>query len=151
MTTEDSIFNLNAVNILGAHTHLILTAGNAIGTTAAPILTRVGKLTAATAVTGAGDIVIVEQDNLDIVERGSGPVYELDGFTIRAVTATSGFMLDILGAQNVINGLRRVFRPAFLCHTLRITPSVGGAPSGRLPRQNQRPNELFSGLLVFVF
>jgi len=62
-----SILDLGGSRIIGANAHLVLAARDGIGTVAAPVLTRVALLTAATSEAGAGDVCLTEDDNLSIV------------------------------------------------------------------------------------
>ena len=80
---DGSLINTNASEILGSNSHLIVKVKNQIGTVAAPILTDIGALTAATALHGQGDIVIQEKDSLNLLSNGDEtPVQENPGLIL---------------------------------------------------------------------
>jgi len=95
-SASGSLANLSSAKMIGPNAHLILTARGSIGTEDDPVLTRVARLTAATSERIEGDIVIHEDDDLQIVAADSQAVYEADGYTVRALSATPEFVRAVI-------------------------------------------------------
>ena len=92
---DGSIVNDNGSTIEGDGSHLILKAHDAIGTLAAPILTEVASLTAATDIAGAGDVVVVEADDLSLIAQGWHAAHDDPGLIIPAgLEETPKWVLD---------------------------------------------------------
>lgn len=66
---DGSIINTNAAEILASGSHLMAKVKNTIATKNAPLKTQVAQLTAATALHGAGDIIIEEVDGLILTNQ----------------------------------------------------------------------------------
>ncbi|HIG30481.1 MAG TPA: calcium-binding protein, partial [Verrucomicrobiales bacterium] len=77
-----SIINRNNVSTLASGSHLILKAMNEIGNASAPILTQVAELTAVTDISGAGNIHVIEVDDLILTSQGDHPVPRNPGLLI---------------------------------------------------------------------
>jgi len=93
LTSPDgSIVNENDSTIYGDDSHLILKAHDAIGTTAAPILTQVESLTAATATDGAGDIVVVEADDLNLIADNADGAAGDPGLVLPSLTPAPAWL-----------------------------------------------------------
>ena len=68
---DGSITNDNDMLIKGTNAHLIAKAFDTVGTVAAPLLTEVGSLTAATSAEGVGNVVVIEADDLILTSTDS--------------------------------------------------------------------------------
>ncbi|MEW6159552.1 MAG: hypothetical protein AB1813_19155, partial [Verrucomicrobiota bacterium] len=101
---DGSILNQNASDILASNSRLLLKARDAIGTQNAHLLTRVSTLTAATALHGAGDIFITEQNSLTVTRLDKGATFDNAGFVVPG--SSHPWFSDIGWTQTLSNDWR---------------------------------------------